>query len=155
MDSRGSSRLLEEPLPPTTPPPKQSLFTTGDVPVTSRGPIQRESRPRDKRSLDYILRSGLAGGLAGCAVRVTHDGSWRQQMLTCGIGQNGCRTSRPRQDFVSSVQPTIRQIYRQLVWRLHRDAGHQYHRRAAWSIPWTFCHSPQDLSICWDQVSGL
>lgn len=24
---------------------------------------------RDKRSLDYALRSGLAGGLAGCLVR--------------------------------------------------------------------------------------
>lgn len=25
-------------------------------------------KPVDKRSLDYVLRSGLAGGLAGCAV---------------------------------------------------------------------------------------
>jgi len=25
--------------------------------------------PRDKQSLDYILRSGIAGGVAGCVVR--------------------------------------------------------------------------------------
>lgn len=69
MDNRGSSRLLEEPLPRTT-PPKQSLFTTNDAPVTSRGPLLSERKQLDKRSLDYVLRSGLAGGLAGCAVRV-------------------------------------------------------------------------------------
>jgi len=27
-------------------------------------------RLKDKKSLDYILRSGLAGGIAGCAVRL-------------------------------------------------------------------------------------
>ena len=27
---------------------------------------------RDKRSLDYALRSGLAGGLAGCVVCTAH-----------------------------------------------------------------------------------
>ena len=31
-----------------------------------------DSKKVDKRSLDYILRSGLAGGMAGCAVCVPH-----------------------------------------------------------------------------------
>ena len=32
------------------------------------------TRLKDKRSLDYVLRSGLAGGIAGCAVGVSsHD----------------------------------------------------------------------------------
>lgn len=30
---------------------------------------QRKRKQLDKRSVDYVLRSGLAGGLAGCAVR--------------------------------------------------------------------------------------
>jgi hypothetical protein len=29
------------------------------------------AKPVDKRSLDYVLRSGLAGGVAGCAVSVS------------------------------------------------------------------------------------
>ena len=31
---------------------------------------QRNGGPVKKRSLDYALRSGLAGGMAGCAVSV-------------------------------------------------------------------------------------
>ncbi|KAK4941759.1 coenzyme A transporter [Elasticomyces elasticus] len=67
MESRGSSRILEEPLPPSS--PKQSLFSTGDPAVTTQTPPTGERKRIDKRSLDYILRSGLAGGLAGCAAK--------------------------------------------------------------------------------------
>jgi len=67
MESRGPSRLLEEPLPHTS--PKQSTFTRNDGAVTSTGPAPREPKRLDKQSLDYILRSGLAGGLAGCAAK--------------------------------------------------------------------------------------
>ena len=43
---------------------------------SNKSPIRRLMGPRkvegqenvDKKSLDYVLRSGLAGGLAGCAV---------------------------------------------------------------------------------------
>jgi hypothetical protein len=66
MDSRGSSRLLEERLPgPTT----QGLFTTNDAEMTLTRPAASERKPLDKRSLEYVLRSGFAGGVAGCAVR--------------------------------------------------------------------------------------
>ncbi|KAI1610770.1 solute carrier family 25 [Exophiala viscosa] len=67
MESRGSSRLLEESLPPSS--PKQSLFSTGDSAVTTQTAPTGERKWVDKRSLDYILRSGLAGGLAGCAAK--------------------------------------------------------------------------------------
>jgi hypothetical protein len=30
--------------------------------------VPKPLKQTDKRSIDYILRSGLAGGLAGCAV---------------------------------------------------------------------------------------
>lgn len=40
--------------------------------VTNSQTVARErggaQKPVDKQSLDYVLRSGLAGGLAGCAV---------------------------------------------------------------------------------------
>ncbi|KAK5199754.1 coenzyme A transporter [Exophiala xenobiotica] len=64
MESRGPSRLLEEPLPHTSP-----KHTRNDAAVTSTGPAPRERKRLDKQSLDYILRSGLAGGLAGCAAK--------------------------------------------------------------------------------------
>lgn len=37
----------------------------GDAAVPKRAPA------KSKQSLDYVWRSGLAGGLAGCAVRLT------------------------------------------------------------------------------------
>lgn len=33
--------------------------------------VNASTKPVDKRSLDYVLRSGLAGGVAGCAVSVS------------------------------------------------------------------------------------
>lgn len=65
--SRGRPRLLEEAAPQST---TGSLFHTDD---TIAGPDVHGHRdnktPIDKKSLDYILRTGVAGGLAGCAVR--------------------------------------------------------------------------------------
>jgi hypothetical protein len=55
--TRGPRRRFDEPIPQTS----KMVRGPGDV------------KPElNKRSLDYILRSGLAGGLAGCAV-------WRKQ----------------------------------------------------------------------------
>lgn len=36
--------------------------------MTLKAPAPHDRKGLDKRSLDYILRSGIAGGLAGCAV---------------------------------------------------------------------------------------
>ena len=41
--------------------------------VTSKGPGSQEVK-KNKQSLDYVLKTGLAGGLAGCAVRLPHTG---------------------------------------------------------------------------------
>lgn len=65
--SRGPRRLLEEPAPRA--PPTTKLFNTDDAAVTLQAHSLKEKKPLDKKSLDYILRTGLAGGLAGCAVR--------------------------------------------------------------------------------------
>jgi hypothetical protein len=57
---------------------------------TDEGTLHRTLAPRtkelDKRSLDYVLRSGLAGGLAGCAVRRTEGTSHEDNLLTCLAG---------------------------------------------------------------------
>ncbi|KAJ9613387.1 coenzyme A transporter [Cladophialophora chaetospira] len=66
MESRGvTSRLLEEP----TPAPDQSLFNQTDAAVTRKRTDPQEEKELNKRSIDYLLRSGLAGGLAGCAAK--------------------------------------------------------------------------------------
>ena len=55
-----SHRLLEEPPRPKSSPAIEITPAVDDV--------SRRKHELDKRSLDYVLRSGLAGGLAGCAV---------------------------------------------------------------------------------------
>jgi hypothetical protein len=63
--TRGPRRRFDEPLPQTS---KTGAFSSDDAGIVTRGP--GNVKPElNKRSLDYILRSGLAGGLAGCAVR--------------------------------------------------------------------------------------
>jgi hypothetical protein len=62
--TRGSQRLLEEQTPQT---PGTRAFHIDDAAIATHGPDDKKAK-LDKRSLDYILRSGLAGGLAGCAV---------------------------------------------------------------------------------------
>ena len=62
--TRGPRRRFDEPLPQTS---KTGAFRSDDAGIVIRDP--GNVKPElDKRSLDYILRSGLAGGLAGCAV---------------------------------------------------------------------------------------
>ncbi|KAI1386380.1 mitochondrial carrier protein LEU5 [Hypoxylon trugodes] len=39
--------------------------------VDEEPPIARKENEPDKRSLDYVIRSGIAGGLAGCAAKTT------------------------------------------------------------------------------------
>jgi hypothetical protein len=53
-------RLLDEP------PPSRDFPTDGNAIAAKE--VTGRKHELDTRSLDYILRSGLAGGLAGCAV---------------------------------------------------------------------------------------
>jgi hypothetical protein len=62
--TRGPRRRFDEALPQTS---KTGAFHSDNAGMVTRGP--GNVKPElDKRSLDYILRSGLAGALAGCAV---------------------------------------------------------------------------------------
>lgn len=58
--SHESRRLLEEPL-------RSRSLTRNEMTATED--IRSRKQALDKRSLDYVLRSGLAGGLAGCAAK--------------------------------------------------------------------------------------
>ncbi|CAG8898934.1 unnamed protein product [Penicillium salamii] len=49
---------------------------------------KNNTRKIEKQSLEYAIRSGIAGGLAGC--------------------ENGCRTTRPREDPVPSIKSSVR-----------------------------------------------
>lgn len=98
---------------------------TSGTSLGSRQDTRPEPKEVNKRSLEYVLRSGCAGGLAGCSV--SEYLSWsiypRTEVLTMP-GKNSCRTSRPGQDSLPSVEPSIRQIYRKLVWFSIGDAGY-------------------------------
>lgn len=65
--------------------------TSSSAPVKQNGRLG--SKELNKRSLDYVLRSGLAGGLAGCAVsqgflysKRTSSSSWIVKALGLGTG---------------------------------------------------------------------
>ena len=48
----------------------QASSTDDGASVRSRQDTRAEGKPVNKQSLDYMLRSGCAGGLAGCTVSV-------------------------------------------------------------------------------------
>ena len=45
---------------------------TSGASIGSKQDTRAEAKEVNKRSLDYVLRSGYAGGLAGCAVSAIH-----------------------------------------------------------------------------------
>jgi hypothetical protein len=63
---RSPPRILEEASHTALPAP--NIFEKNETAVVGPIPGIKHGNPIDKRSLDYVLRSGLAGGLAGCVV---------------------------------------------------------------------------------------
>lgn len=83
----GPPRLLDEPLdPPTVQPP---LHSVGDASLAVSGALKEQPHPIDKKSWSYLVRSGVAGGFAGCAVR---SSLLHEQQLT-RTGENSRRTT--------------------------------------------------------------
>ena len=93
----GSQRLLEE--PNGSGQNSSQLLTPKEL--VGNGTAQ-EKKPLDKRSLDYILRTGLAGGLAGCAVGVNMFGGLHELMMYTA-GEDCRRAPRSSQDLVSGI----------------------------------------------------
>ena len=111
---------------------------------------------RDKRSWDYVWRTGLAGGLAGCAVSIS---SSTQPTITVLIGlfagEKCCRAARQGQDPVPSLESAVRKVHGLLVWRRCGHARHLSRRRTERAFPRPFCHSPAYISLRSHQVSRL
>lgn len=114
-------------------------------------------RHRNKQNLDYILKSGLAGGLAGCAVRFPAGSTaiHRTCLLISSTGQNGRRSSRSCQNPLPSFESPVRKVYRLLVRRCHRHERHQPTRWHARSIPRSLSNTSSHLSIRWHKIPGL
>ena len=62
-------RLLDESDPPESAPSTSKLFSHADDAVVAKDVDTLQRPDRQIRTLDYSLRSLLAGGIAGCAVR--------------------------------------------------------------------------------------
>ncbi|KAL1849691.1 hypothetical protein VTK73DRAFT_9830 [Phialemonium thermophilum] len=64
-------RQAARPPPPPPPPPPTREVPTKDAAVcaTDDEAVVPRKRPVDKRSFDYLWRSGVAGGVAGCAAK--------------------------------------------------------------------------------------
>ena len=123
----------------------------GGTVASKRVEIQRHS---NKQNLDYVLRSGLCGGLAGCAVctfSIPEDTS----TLMILPGQDSCRTPRSCQDPVPGLQPSIRQIHWFLVRRRDRHARHQSSRWSTRPFPRPLGNPPPYLPLCRNQIRCL
>lgn len=64
-------RLLDDPSPPPPLRPRTRLPEVDDASVAISGAVRAEQKLINTRSIDYVIRSGVAGGLAGCAVSTT------------------------------------------------------------------------------------
>ena len=66
MEQSAPRRLLDE---PGSSPRPSAHFPAVDEASIAVSEVTKEDKKRiNKKSLDYIIRSGVAGGLAGCAV---------------------------------------------------------------------------------------
>ena len=73
-------RLLVEPA-------RSTGLNTGENAIAVKD-VAGRNHELDKRSLNYVLRSGLAGGLAGCAVGLPPSQQREPAILTSTLGKN-------------------------------------------------------------------
>jgi len=97
---------------------------TSGASLGSRQDTRAEAKEVNRRSLDYVLRSGCAGGMAGCAVSA-NDALRNEALADClVIGKDGGCALGPGEDPVPSVESSICEIYRKLVWSFVGDEGY-------------------------------
>ena len=108
----------------------------------------------DKQSLSYVLRSGLAGGLAGCAVSYPYSEVVNKEP-TMLVGQNSRGSSRPRENPLPSIQSPICEVHWLLVRRHDSNAGYQQARWYSRSVPWSLRNTAPHLPLCSHKISSL
>lgn len=69
MDQPATKRLLEESIRDSR--GASCLPVIDDDSLEISGASRSETKRIDKKSMDYLIRSGVAGGVAGCAVSIT------------------------------------------------------------------------------------
>ena len=114
----------------------------------------------DKHSMNFVVRSGIAGGIAGCAVRdmictlLFHCSA--QMLIHCWpIGQN-CRWSpRPGEDPLPGVESGIRQVFRLMVGPGERHARTESQRGVDMTLSRPFCHTSPHFPLRRHQVPCL
>lgn len=128
---------------------------------------------RDKQTMDYVIRSGIAGGVAGCVVSSfissasggggpkvvlplcpssDHSKSLRTQI---NLGQDCHCAPGPRQDPLPSAESRVPKVLWPLARRLPRRAGDCLRIWCGRPVQRPFGNADADLSLCRDQVHGV
>lgn len=114
----------------------------------------------DMRSGEYLLKSGLAGGLAGCAVCLLQPPPVSKEgyiilTLSFAIGKNRSRSSRSRQDSPSNKQSQFPKVRRALDRLAQCHPGHLRCQRFPRTLQRTLRNTPPHLSIRWHKVPRI
>lgn len=143
------------------------LSATGDeahVPVAEKRRSRSPSRERkvNRQSPEYIWKSGLAGGLAGCAVSpnspAIHFMTMSQKRAVTNknnAGQNRCRSARPRQNPPPNSQSRLCKICRSLVRPTPCSTRHIPGKRHPRPVQRPFRHPPPHFPLRRHQVPRL
>jgi hypothetical protein len=128
-----------------------------DAPPTLKDDM-KEPRPAkvEKRSMEYLLKSGLAGGLAGCAVCFRYLFSITPNVNTyIRLGKDNSRSTRPRKDSLSNQQSQLREIHWIMDRSPHCNAGYLCFLWCPRPLQGPLRDPPSHLPICWYQVSRI
>jgi hypothetical protein len=122
---------------------------------TDADAIVPDSKPKlDKHSLEYVVKSGIAGGLAGCAVRFGIL-SYNTIAINLYTGKDTSWSSRSRQDPLPNLEPSIRKILRQLERRRICNASHLRARRSSRTLSGTLSDTASNLPLRRNQIPSI
>lgn len=113
----------------------------------------------DKNSMEYLIKSGVAGGFAGCAV--CQDALHHMKQATrctstnSPTGKDGSRPPRPRKNPLPNPQPPVREIRRLLEWFPHGNPRHLRQHRSTWSLQGSLGNTPPHFPLCRHQIPRL
>lgn len=129
-DSTPQSAPMSETAQPGSPPVGAATKPIVSNNTAAMDKSQSGDNKIKKRSWDYVMRSGIAGGLAGCAVSLHGLQVFARFILINAldvIGEDRGSTPRPREDPLPGIKSSIRQIHGQLDWPGSSDSRYQAH----------------------------
>jgi len=77
------------------------------------------------RTWDYVVRSGVAGGFAGCVVSINflHLSGKPLTPSLYFIGENNNSTARPSENPFPNEEPPVRKVHRLMGWSRLSNEG--------------------------------